>query len=207
MENHWATENLQTIRVLMERSALYRRALAPIMIVVGGVGIAAAVIGSLIKINSGTFVPFWIGTGFAGCAIALLLIRRQALADAEPFWSSPTRRVAQALLPNFFAGLFAGLLTFIPSFSEVIGLWILAPVWMTFYGCGLHSAGFFTQRSIRLFGWLFLLGGTAVFAASILIADFQTIRVANFVMGASFGGLQALFGLYLFFTEKRKNVA
>ena len=45
MDTSWAAENLQTIRTLMERSALYRRALAPIMTYNGVVGCVAAVIG------------------------------------------------------------------------------------------------------------------------------------------------------------------
>jgi hypothetical protein len=35
MDTNWAAEHLQTIRTLMERSALYRRALAPIMLCAG----------------------------------------------------------------------------------------------------------------------------------------------------------------------------
>ena len=45
MKPDWAEENLQTIRTLMERSAVYRRALAPIMLFAGAVGAAAAIIG------------------------------------------------------------------------------------------------------------------------------------------------------------------
>jgi len=45
MESNWAAEHLQVIRTLMERSALYRRALAPIMIFNGVVGLAAAGLG------------------------------------------------------------------------------------------------------------------------------------------------------------------
>ncbi|MDB6016752.1 MAG: hypothetical protein JWR19_1241, partial [Pedosphaera sp.] len=33
MKSDWAAEHLQTIRTLMERSAIYRRALAPVMTV------------------------------------------------------------------------------------------------------------------------------------------------------------------------------
>src|SRR6266446_9747026 len=40
MESNWAAEHLQVIRTLMERSAVYRRALAPIMIFNGIVGVA-----------------------------------------------------------------------------------------------------------------------------------------------------------------------
>ena len=45
MEANWATDHLQVIRTLMERSALYRRALAPIMLTCGVIGIAAATAG------------------------------------------------------------------------------------------------------------------------------------------------------------------
>ena len=44
METNWAAEHLQVIRTLMERSALYRRALAPVMLVSGVLGTGAAVV-------------------------------------------------------------------------------------------------------------------------------------------------------------------
>jgi len=60
MEANWAAEHLQTIRTLMERSALYRRALAPIMIFNGAVGTIAALLGVGIKIESPlSFILFW----------------------------------------------------------------------------------------------------------------------------------------------------
>jgi len=49
MDNEWVALHLQTIRTLMERSALYRRALAPISIFVGMVGVLAAVAGWALK--------------------------------------------------------------------------------------------------------------------------------------------------------------
>ena len=35
---------------------------------------------------------------------SLVLVRRQALKESEPFWSPPTRRVTQAMLPPLVAG-------------------------------------------------------------------------------------------------------
>jgi len=52
MDSKWAEENLQTIRTLMERSAVYRRALAPIMLCAGTVGIIAAAAGLVFQLNS-----------------------------------------------------------------------------------------------------------------------------------------------------------
>src|SRR5512145_2999997 len=98
MESNWAAEHLQVIRTLMERSALYRRALAPIMTFVGVVGSSAALAGCIVRIESLTsFVGYWFAVAGLSLTGSFLLVRRQALRAAEPFWSPPTRRVALAL--------------------------------------------------------------------------------------------------------------
>src|SRR5438552_18775399 len=105
MESNWAADNLRVIRTLMERSAIYRRALAPLMLLAGSLGTFAAVIGRFAGIKSPrAFVGFWLAVAvltFAGC---FLLLRRQALRDAEPLWSPPPRRLPQALLAALAAG-------------------------------------------------------------------------------------------------------
>jgi hypothetical protein len=45
MDPKWAADNLQTIRTLMERSAVYRRALAPVMIFIGIIGLGGSAAG------------------------------------------------------------------------------------------------------------------------------------------------------------------
>ena len=52
MESKWAADNLRVIRTLMERSAIYRRALAPLMLLAGSLGTLAAVIGWFAHIES-----------------------------------------------------------------------------------------------------------------------------------------------------------
>src|SRR2546423_1660678 len=105
MESNWAAEHLQVIRTLMERSAVYRRALAPIMIYNGALGLAAAISGWLLKIDvPKTFIFYWASIAILAMAGSFLLVRRQALKESEPFWSPPTRRVTQALLPPLIAG-------------------------------------------------------------------------------------------------------
>ncbi len=208
MDNNWASENIQTIRTLMERSAIYRRALAPIMIVTGLIGLVASGIFAFIKIeSSGAFVSLWILTGLVAFVTALLLVRRQALQEAEPFWSPPTRRVWQALLPNFVAGLMLGLFFIVPGLIPSGSSWILPPIWMLFYGGALHAAGFFMKRSMRWFGWGFLTLGLAVLFGILAHGQWQSMAVANYVMAAFFGALHLVFGIYLSFTEGRKNEA
>jgi hypothetical protein len=209
METNWATEHLQTIRTLMERSALYRRALAPVMIVTGSIGLLAAVVPCVLRIEgNANFSSFWMAISLVAMIAAFVLVRRQALKEAEPFWSSPTRRVTQALLPAFIVGLAAGVLFVVSSQALPEASWLLAIIWIIAYGCALHSAGFFMQRGIRLFGWIFIGGGCIFLFTAIFCPAFQkTSEAAHYLMGIFFGALHLAYGIYLYFTEQRKNVA
>lgn len=218
MEQNAAAEHLQVIRTLMERSALYRRALAPLMIFAGGLGIVAAAVAYLLRIESSAgFLGYWMATAFLGGVGALLLVRRQALKSAEPFWSPPTRRVAQAMLPAFTAGLVVGVLFLIVSLEAPTAdpptgmaddrgeLVLLAALWAVLYGCALHAAGFFASRGLRLFGWLFVVAGCGVLLGLLVLhrqdqpdASWQT---CHGLMGCLFGLSHLAYGVYLHFTE------
>jgi hypothetical protein len=206
METNWASDHLQTIRTLMERSALYRRTLAPIMIVIGSIGLAAGVIPCFVPLQSDrTFSFFWVGVSLVALIAALLLARRQALKEAEPFWSPPTRRVVQALLPAFLIGFVAAAAcAFISGASTA---WLLAVTWIVAYGCALHAAGFFMQRGIKLFGWVFILSGSALLLAGVMWPQTGTIEIAHYLMGVFFGVLHLGYGTYLYFTERKRAAA
>src|SRR3954468_1009879 len=137
MESNWAAEHLQVIRTLMERSAVYRRALAPIMIYIGCVGIAAAAIGWAGSIESPRgFLLFWGCVAAVACGGSFLLVRRQALKANEPFWSPPTRRVTQAILPALVAGAIVSVVGYGWARSErrelaqVVALVLLPASWV-----------------------------------------------------------------------------
>lgn len=216
MEPVVAAEHLQVIRTLMERSALYRRALAPVMICAGTIGSLAAVVGALLQMRSGSvFIIYWFCVGAVAVASALLLTRRQALKQAEPFWSPPTRRVVQAMLPALAAGFFLGALTLLsasagtpmhvrlpePEWVSFIGL---PAVWAILYGCSMHAAGFYATRGMRLFGWLICLTGCAVFWLTCKTDQALPI-MGNATMGFFFGALHLAYGTYLYFTEARRT--
>jgi hypothetical protein len=205
MESNQAAEHLQVIRTLMERAALYRRALAPISLATGLMGAAAAAVGLLGRVDSPrAFALYWMVVGLVTLAVALLLIRRQALRDAEPFWSPPTRRVARAFFPAMFVGLVVGVFLGLGPLANSMPWWALPVSWMLLYGCALHAAGFFMVRGIKLFGWVFVLAGCALLAAR--LPD-GSARQAHLAMGAAFGGLHLAYGLYLCFTERRRMQA
>jgi hypothetical protein len=206
MDPNWAAEHLQVIRTLMERSGVYRRALAPIMIFNGVLGIAAGFLGWSLKISSVQgFIGFWAGTAMIGLAGSFLLVRRQALKDSEPFWSPPTRRVAQGLLPPLFIGFIAGLLALLCPGWDFLPAWALPAFWMLLYGCALNAAGFFMPRGIKLLGWIFALCGCAFMAARCFTGGPLWLQAGHCSMGVVFGGLHLAYGIYLYFTEKRRN--
>jgi len=208
METNWAAEHLQTIRTLMERSAVYRRALAPIMLFAGTAGTVAAAIGLYFHVDSNlAFGVLWLVTAVLVVTGALLITRRQAMHDREPFWSPPTRRVTQALLPPLLVGLcIGGGLLIVCSYGEEL---YVSLIWVLFYGCALHAAGFFMPRGIKLFGWLFMAAACALFSVAMLQESQFGIHesYAHWLMGFFFGGLHLAYGAYLYLTEKGKNAA
>jgi len=212
MESNWAAEHLQVIRTLMERSAVYRRALAPIMIFNGALGTAAAALGRAQRIDSPrAFILFWSLVSVVALAGSFFLVRRQALKESEPLWSPPTRRITQAFLPPLVAGLIisAVVLANVDAAPEKIrnamGLLWLPLSWVVLYGCAFHAAGFFMPRGMKIFGWAFILGGCGLFAVGIPDFVHRPGDYAYGIMGFFFGLLHLAYGVYLYFTEKRRD--
>lgn len=201
----WASENLQVIRTLMERSTVYRRALAPIMLVAGLLGLGAAIVTCFVKLESNReFSLYWMSVGVLAVLASLLLVRRQALKEAEEFWSLPTRRVIQAVFPPFLLGLLAGLLYAISPGTLPESAWLLAILWLAFYGCGMHAAGFFMKRGIKLFAWICLAVAIVAVFLSQLRPALQTTEAAHYLMGIAFGALHLACGIYLYISENKK---
>ncbi len=205
MSSHWAEQNLAVIRTLMERSTVYRRALAPLMIAAGLVGIAASTGACFMKIEATpAFVAYWGAVAVVAQFVCLVLVRRQALKSEEPFWSAPTKRVVQAVLPGYFVGAAAAGMAVAGGDA---GPWLLPPVWAAAYGCALHAAGFFMPRGMKLFGWMTILCGGVLLAGMTAYPRFANAEIAHYSMGAVFGVLHLLYGIYLRFTEKENTEA
>jgi len=204
MESNWAAEHLQTIRTLMERSAVYRRALAPVMFYAGFLGILAAAAGTVGHLDSvREFGGLWLATAAIAVGGAFLIVRRQAFKAAEPFWSLPTRRVTQAALPPLASGMCLGMVLVWVGLANAV---VLTFTWVLFYGCALHAAGFFMPRGVKWFGWIYIglaCGGLIL----VTIFQHQIECSAHYLMGFFFGILHLLYGAYLYLTEKGKNAA
>lgn len=211
MQSDRAREHLEVIRTLMERSAVYRRALAPMTLLAGMVGVVAAGVGWAFDLTAPrTFVGYWLGVAALAGVGALLLVRRQALRAHEPFWSSPSRRVGRAAAPALLAGFILGVAVWwrLPSGqvsdgpSIMLATGWLPCLWVVLYGCAVHSAGFFMPRGIRLFGGLLIVLGSLL----LLFGPTGTVSppFGWLVMGGAFGAVHLAYGIYLRFTEPRE---
>ena len=206
MEIKSASENLQVIRTLMERTALYRRTLAPIMLFVGALGVVAAGAGIALEIEPlHQFAALWLGTAVVAVGGAFFIARLQALKDKESFWSPPTRRVAQALALPLTAGLALSLVVVVIAGENARWSFILPNV--LFYACAVYSAGFFMPRGIQKFAWIILtLAIAGLFVVPLAVTE-PNPRLDHALMGFFFGALHLAYGVYLRVTEQRKNAA
>lgn len=206
MTSEWAAQRLEEIQTLMERSTLYRRALAPTSTLTGCLGMAAGWLGWSLQIEYGPqFCLFWMLTSLVCLTLSSLMIRKQALVDREPFWSPPTRRVATAMAPALVCGAALGFLATMRGDLPDSFYWGIPPLWMLFYGCALFSAGFFMPRGIKLFGAAFVLTGLVSLATAFQQAHeggMDPRSQGHIVMGSTFGFLHFAYGIYLFLTEK-----
>jgi hypothetical protein len=207
MQHHDAAEHLQVIRTLMERSALYRRTLAPIMLYVGSVGTLAGAGGIALRIEGlREFGAWWLGAAVVALAGAFVIARRQSLQDGEPFWSPPTLRVTQAMAPPLAVGLILSVAVMGTTGMGEFRLLLVFPDALL-YGCAVHAAGFFMPRGMKLFGWI-IIGITGV---TLLVQAWATptpgALLDHAFMGALFGLLHLAYGVYLYITEPREKSA
>lgn len=205
MNSDWAAQQLHTIRTLMERSALYRRALAPVMTLAGGLGLAAGGLGWALRLGEPVaFVLFWGGTALVAAVLVSLLIRQQAFKAAEPFWSPPMRRVGQAVALPALAAVVLSVYWWL-GHPEPESVYELLLLWLLLYGLAVNAAGFFMRRGIRLFGGLMALLGLALGGWFLYQGPPAAGAAAHLWMGALFGGPHLAYGIYLYFTEKKTS--
>lgn len=191
----------------MERTAIYRRALAPISLVAGSIGVLSGALAWRFRIEEPrSFILWWIGTGVLGAGIGFFQIRSQALRDQEAIFSPPTRRVVQAMSPTFISGVIISLVFLALDLSHNVGVAILPIIWMLFFGSALHSAGFFMQRGIRLLGWIFIASAIVDLVLLVNLEDLRhSTKASHFIMATVFGGYNLAYCLYLYVTEKEES--
>lgn len=219
MQPNWAEENLQVIRTIMERAALYRRTLAPVMLSTGLIGVFASGMGLLTAVRSPMgFVCLWMVAAMLATTVSFLIVRRQAITAREPFNTPASRRVFGAMHPPLTAG---ALLTIpfiahwgVESHAAAApngALTALICMWTGFYGSGLNAAGQYSSRGVRLLGWGFIGAGPllgTLFVGGYLVPELGSHVLwtnPHAIMGAMFGGFHLVAAGYLYLTESRSD--
>ena len=141
---------------------------------------------------------------------SFLLVRRQSLKAAEPFWSPPTRRVAQALLPPLFFGFVLGAILllrggagpgeFITTLSLVGSRW--AGLRFTAARCTPPASSCPEASRFSAGPWC---SAAPPFALSGFPDWAPRLQFGHGIMGFFFGVLHLAYGVYLYFTEPRRN--
>lgn len=211
MEPTGAAENLQVIRTLMERSALYRRAMAPVMLAAGLFGVAGWGLAECFDLtNRRAFTAFWFAVAAVTIPTALVIVRRQALRSDEQFWTPPTKRIVRAMLPPLSAGVMFEICIAFARGDQRAGSYSEPLLWLLLYGVALHSAGMFISRGVRWLGWLFIFASVLLCYAALYLPEQASGNPPppiwlqpNAQMGLTFGLLHLIAAAYLFLTERR----
>ena len=161
-----AEEHLHAIRLLMERSTIYRAISAPTALVGGilSVSVAAAMLawqwGDYGRnIEARLFFVIWLLVFLLTLGANTFFILRGARSRQEPLVSAGFRLAVHSLTPAFFAGIaLSGVLLMTSELPLVPTL-----MWVICYGLGLLATMNFAPRSLLVLGWAFLFTGAAAF--------------------------------------------
>ena len=179
MHEH-AAENLSFIREAMERAGSWTAVPGWGAVVMGLIGLAAAIIAPAQETPTQWLVTWLAAAAFAVVA-GLIAILVKSRAFGLPFFSRPARQFALSFSPAVLAGILLTAACYRSgSFELLPGLWLLL------YGAAVVAGGTFSVRVVPLTGLLFIVLGA--------IALFSSPFVADICLGAGFGGLNIIFG-------------
>ena len=178
-----AAESIAFIRHTMARSASFTAVPGWGGMVMGLVGLGAAVFASA-QSASGSWLAVWLGAVALAVPIGFGAMLLKARRHGLPLWSPAGRRFAQALLPALAAG---AVLTMLVARTGRVEL--LPPLWLLLYGAGIMSGA---ANSVPVLTWI----GGAVIAAGIGAA-ITVPRGGDLWLGVGFGVFHIVFGFII----------
>jgi uncharacterized membrane protein len=187
-----ATQTLEVIRTLMERTCQYRLLAASAGLAAGSLAGAGALLFCVVDAaDPFLFGAIW-GLVLFGSALATTVgTLMRGRERGEQVWSRQTRAVVLALAP---ALVVSAVLT-VFFFAHGLHLW-LPGVWMLCYGQGALATASYAPRSIGWLGAGMLLLGALAFVLG--------PSSAILVMGLGFGLGHLLLGVALLMAERRE---
>ena len=177
-----AADDLRFIRETMERSAAFTAIPGWGTVAVGASALPAAWFASRHAFDM-AWLEIWMAEAVVAVSVAVVAIQSKAARHGLPWTSGPGRKVALSFFPPVAA---AALLT-VPLFRAHMGQ-TLPGAWLILYGVGVITGGAFSVSIVPLMGVCFMMTG----ALAMLFP-----AVGNWAMGAGFGGLHILFGIWI----------
>jgi hypothetical protein len=178
-----AMDNLQFIRETMERASAFTGISGWGQVAIGISGVAAAIIASR-QATFKAWVAVWLAEAIVSLLIAGWSIDRKARAAQMPLLSGPGRKVAFSLSPPLFVGALLTVVLYKAGLTNAI-----PGVWLLLYGTGVVTGGMFSVSVVPIMGLCFMGLGA--------IALFMPPSLANYFLGAGFGGLHIIFGVII----------
>ncbi len=181
--NERAMESLEFIRTTMARSA-------PFTAVSGRGGIAMGVLARLAAAlgrstsSDQQWLMTWIGSAAVAVPVGFVMMRAKARRYELALWSAAGRRFAQGFVPAIAAG---AVLTF--ALVRIDAIEIVPAAGLLLYGAGVLAG---SSSSVPVLAWLGAL--FMVFGAASL---FTPAAWRDLWLGAGFGVLQIVFGIYI----------
>ena len=152
-------------------------------IVIGLVGLCAALVAATASLRT-----HWLNIWLLSAPIAIVLggtvMTRQWCVQGRMLFGAPVRKFVLCLAPSVLTG---ALLTAVDLMDGHVHA--IAGTWLLLYGSAVLAASVVTIRLLCGLGALFLFLG--------VIALLAPVSAQNLLLGAGFGGLHLLFGVYL----------
>jgi hypothetical protein len=178
-----AADNLVFIRSAMERSSTFTAIPGKGGVVMGAIGLAAAVIAAQ-QPTGDRWLAAWLGAATIAAAVGSVFMARKARAAGLSLTSINARRFALGMAAPFVAG---AAITY--ELWAVRNFTVMAPAWLLLYGAGLLTGGMFSVPVVRLIGLSFMGLGIA--------AIVTPHEWGNSWLAIGFGGVQFAFGIYI----------
>ena len=178
-----AAESIEFIRETMVRSASFTAVPGQGGVVMGAIGVIAAVMASRTS-DPRTWLATWLVAALVAAPIGLAATIMKAKRNNVALWSASGRRFMQGFLPALVAGAALTWPLVNAGHAE-----LLAPTWLLLYGAGILAGA---TASIPVLTWLgaeFMLLGVAAVVTNGQWADVW--------LGAGFGGLQMVYGVII----------
>lgn len=178
-----AADDLRVIRRAMERSGTFTAVPGYGGAVMGVVGLAAALVGS-VQPTTERWLATWLLAAVAACLVEVVTMRHKAAQAGVLLSGAVAQRFALGLLPPLAAG--AALTWALWS----AGLWtLMPPVWLLLYGAGVITGGIVSVQTVQVMGVCLMALGLAALVTP--------PAWGHVWLGAGFGLTHIGFGLYI----------